>query len=54
MELGKVLARRIIPELAGEQWPEPGHDSSTNALIRRYRWLKREQETPGFACQNSG
>ncbi|SMF03511.1 glucose-6-phosphate isomerase [Tistlia consotensis] len=37
VELGKVLARRILPELdcAGE--PELGHDSSTNALIRRYR-----------------
>ena len=36
VELGKVLAGRIIPELgAGE--PALGHDSSTNALIRRYR-----------------
>ena len=39
VELGKVLAQRIVPELGGE---EPGlmHDSSTNALIRRYRKLR--------------
>ncbi|WP_221088997.1 glucose-6-phosphate isomerase [Deinococcus aquaedulcis] len=36
VELGKVLASRIVPEL-GEAEPELGHDSSTNALIRRYR-----------------
>jgi glucose-6-phosphate isomerase len=40
VELGKVLAKRIIPELA-EQNPSLGHDSSTNALIRRYRNLKQ-------------
>jgi glucose-6-phosphate isomerase len=39
-ELGKVLALRIIPELNGKAEPELGHDSSTNALIRRYRKLK--------------
>ena len=38
VELGKVLAKRIIPELSSDQ--EPAHDSSTNALIRRYRRLK--------------
>ncbi len=37
VELGKVLAQRIIPELEGEAEPELGHDSSTNALIRMYR-----------------
>jgi glucose-6-phosphate isomerase len=37
VELGKVLAQRIIPELANEAEPELRHDSSTNALIRRYR-----------------
>ena len=36
VELGKSLAQRIIPEL-GDSELEPGHDSSTNALIRRYR-----------------
>ena len=36
VELGKVLAVRIIPELV-EPGREPAHDSSTNALIRRYR-----------------
>jgi glucose-6-phosphate isomerase len=37
VELGKVLAQRIIPELTSESEPKLGHDSSTNALIRRYR-----------------
>ena len=40
VELGKVLAQRIIPELESAAEPELGHDSSTNALIRRYRKLK--------------
>jgi len=40
VELGKVLAARIIPELASAQEPALAHDSSTNALIRRYRRLK--------------
>ncbi len=37
VELGKVLAQRIIPELTSASDPAPAHDSSTNALIRRYR-----------------
>jgi glucose-6-phosphate isomerase len=41
VELGKVLAKRIAPELTSEKEPALGHDSSTNALIRRYRRLKR-------------
>jgi len=43
VELGKVLAQRIIPEI--ESGPEPmlNHDSSTNNLIRRYRKLKEAQ-----------
>ncbi len=40
VELGKVLAQQIVPELESEQEPELSHDSSTNALIRRYRSLK--------------
>jgi glucose-6-phosphate isomerase len=40
VELGKALAQRIIPELESEANPELDHDSSTNALIRRYRKLK--------------
>ncbi len=40
VELGKALARRIIPELLAEE-PQLAHDSSTNALIRRYRDLRR-------------
>jgi glucose-6-phosphate isomerase len=37
VELGKVLAGRIIPELEAKAEPQLAHDSSTNALIRRYR-----------------
>jgi glucose-6-phosphate isomerase len=40
VELGKALAQRIIPELESAQEPKLEHDSSTNALIRRYRKLK--------------
>jgi glucose-6-phosphate isomerase len=41
VELGKVLAQRIIPELQSPADPDLKHDSSTNALIRRYRSLRR-------------
>jgi len=40
VELGKVLALRIIPELESKAEPKLSHDSSTNALIRHYRKLK--------------
>ncbi len=40
VELGKVLAGQIIPELTSDAEPPLRHDSSTNALIRRYRMLK--------------
>jgi glucose-6-phosphate isomerase len=40
VELGKVLAQRIIPELESKTEPALSHDSSTTALIRRYRRLK--------------
>ncbi len=40
VELGKVLAQRIIPELETKEEPALSHDSSTNNLIRRYRRLK--------------
>ena len=40
VELGKVLAARIIPELESKAEPQLKHDSSTNHLIRRYRKLK--------------
>jgi glucose-6-phosphate isomerase len=42
VELGKALAQRIIPELESATEPELRHDSSTNALIQRYRQLKGE------------
>jgi glucose-6-phosphate isomerase len=40
VELGKVLAGRISPELEAKDEPKLGHDSSTNGLIRRYRKAK--------------
>jgi glucose-6-phosphate isomerase len=40
VELGKVLAKRIVTELSAEQTPQLAHDGSTNALIRRYRNLR--------------
>jgi glucose-6-phosphate isomerase len=42
VELGKVLAQQIIPELESQAEPTLRHDSSTNNLIRRYRKLKEE------------
>jgi glucose-6-phosphate isomerase len=44
VELGKQLAQRIIPELTSDSEPTLTHDSSTNALIRRYRSLKSSKE----------
>ena len=41
VELGKVLARRIADELTAAEEPPLSHDSSTNALIRRYRRAQR-------------
>jgi len=41
VELGKMLAKRIADELESEDEPELAHDSSTNALIRRYRSARR-------------
>jgi len=40
VELGKVLAQRIVPELEDEAEPKLAHDSSTNRLIRRFRQNK--------------
>ena len=40
VELGKVLAQRIIPELESRAEPALGHDSSSNNLIRRYRMVR--------------
>ena len=41
VELGKVLANRIVPEVSSEQEPDLKHDSSTNTLIRRYRRFRQ-------------
>jgi len=41
VELGKILANRIVPELTSIEEPGLAHDSSTNALIRRYRTTRR-------------
>jgi glucose-6-phosphate isomerase len=43
VELGKALAQRIAPELESASEPALAHDSSTNALIRRYRDAKRRR-----------
>src|SRR6202041_621858 len=45
VELGKVLAQRIVPELESKTEPGLSHDPSTNALIRRYRALKAAATT---------
>jgi glucose-6-phosphate isomerase len=45
VELGKVLAVAIIPELESSSEPELSHDSSTNALITLYRSLKRKEDS---------
>jgi len=42
VELGKVLALQILPELESQDEPELSHDSSTNTLIRRYRQMKTQ------------
>ncbi|MEP6946106.1 MAG: glucose-6-phosphate isomerase [Acidobacteriota bacterium] len=47
VELGKVLAQRIIPEVESELEPKLGHDSSTNALIRRYREFRESRAVEG-------
>ena len=47
VELGKVLAKRIIPELGGATEPQLKHDSSTNSLIRRYRQLRKRNHERG-------
>jgi glucose-6-phosphate isomerase len=43
VELGKVLAKRIVPELEGVEEPQLDHDSSTSSLIRRYRKYKERR-----------
>ena len=45
VELGKVLASKIIPELDADREPELNHDSSTNRLLGRYRELRRRSPT---------
>jgi glucose-6-phosphate isomerase len=47
VELGKVLANRIVPELSNAEDPELRHDSSTNNLIRRYRRLRARSGKTG-------
>jgi glucose-6-phosphate isomerase len=41
LELGKVLAQRILAELESPEEPDLRHDGSTNALVRRYRSMRR-------------
>ena len=49
VELGKVLAQRIIPELQSAAEPQLTHDSSTNALISRSRAFKRSTPRQEFS-----
>lgn len=49
VELGKVLAQRIVPELESRVSPELKHDSSTNHLIRRYRKFKKQSASKSKA-----
>ena len=49
VELGKVLAQRIVPELEAADEPELAHDASTNALIRRYRRLRTAEAGRGLS-----
>jgi glucose-6-phosphate isomerase len=53
VELGKVLAVAIIPELESGSEPALTHDSSTNTLIRRYRTLKSQEATSGNGSGSS-
>ncbi len=43
VELGKVLAKKVADELSASEEPELSHDSSTNALVRRYRAARRRE-----------
>ncbi len=49
VELGKVLAQRVLPELAAASDTGLGHDSSTNALIERYRRQRRVEPISGHS-----
>jgi len=46
VELGKALAQRIVPELARAEEPDAAHDSSTRALLRRYRARRGDRGAP--------
>jgi len=48
VELGKVLAQRIVAELEDKNMLPPSHDSSTSALIKRYRGYKQQSTDPGL------
>jgi glucose-6-phosphate isomerase len=51
VELGKVLAKRIVPQLEAEDEPDLDHDSSTNALIRRYRAARNPAKADARASE---
>ena len=50
VELGKVLAQRIVPELENTAETKLAHDTSTNNLIRRYRMIKGALQRRGLSC----
>ncbi len=54
VELGKVLAKRIVPELQAADEPDLDHDSSTNTLIRRYRAGRRPVELRLVSAEPTG
>jgi glucose-6-phosphate isomerase len=53
VELGKVLAQRIVPELESQTPPKLKHDSSTNQLIRRYRKMKQGRASDSAALSKN-
>jgi len=55
VELGKMMAQRIIPELTRPKEWALGHDGSTNALIRRYRRMRQGplgEPSGGVSCES--
>ena len=53
VELGKTLAQQIIPELESIEEPRLEHDSSTNALIRRYRRVRENHDRASLSASSA-
>ncbi|MGH9626226.1 MAG: hypothetical protein ACRD4G_18085, partial [Bryobacteraceae bacterium] len=54
VELGKQLAKKVIPQLQDGKEPKLVHDSSTNALIRRYRRARKKAKAKTSDTDKSG